>query len=87
MISEFLNFLASSVFDFLEGFFSLLPAMPFTSTDLQSMLNTSLVAQVMGWVNYFLPLDIASSILALWATAMMAYVGLKLSIKYTGKII
>ena len=87
MIGDFLDMLASTIFDFLEGFFGLLPQMPFTANDLQSYLNVEMVSTVMGWVNWFLPLDVASSIVALWSTAMMAYVGLKLSIKYTGKLI
>lgn len=87
MIADFLEFLSNGIFDFLEGFFGLLPAMPFSADDLTDMMGFQIISNVLSWVNYFLPLDIAASMIALWCTALMAYVGLKLSIKYSEKII
>ena len=88
MIADFLNFLANGIFDFLEGFFGLLPQMPITADDIGDMIEGSnIVSTSLGWMNYFLPLDVAASLVALWCTAMMAYVGLKLAIKYSEKIV
>ena len=87
MIADFLEFLANGVFDFLNGFFGLFPQMPVTGDEVEQMGSITLVQDVVGWVNYFLPIDIAAGILALWATAMMAYVGFKLAIKYSEKIV
>lgn len=87
MIADFFEFLMNGVFDFFQGFFGLFPSMPFSAEDLSEMMGLNIVSQVLGWVNYFLPLDVASAILALWAAAMMAYIGLKLSIKYSEKIV
>lgn len=87
MIADFFEFLLNGVFGFFEGFFSIFPEMPFDAEDLSQMMNLGMVSDVMGWVNYFLPLDIAAAIVALWSTAMMAYVGLKLALRYTGEIV
>lgn len=88
MIADFLNFLADGVFGFLEGFFGLLPQMPISADDIGDMITGSqIVTTSLGWVNYFLPLDMAASMVALWCTAMMAYIGLKLAIKYSEKIV
>lgn len=83
MLISFFEMLANYVFDFLESFFAIFPPMPFDTTIISETLNLPLVATVFGWVNYFLPLDVASSIVALWTTAIMAYVGLKLAFKYS----
>lgn len=87
MISDFLDFLIGGVFDLLSGILGIFPQMPFTSDDLQQYMNVDLVSSVYGWINYFLPLDIASSIVALWATAMMAYIGIKMAIKYSVDVV
>lgn len=87
MIADFFEFLLNGVFDFLNGVLGILPHMPFDASQIQSWLHLSEVSTVMGWINYFLPLDVASSIVALWATALMAYVGVKLALKYTGEIV
>lgn len=87
MIAQFLDFLIGGVFDFLGGFFGLFPQMPDMTTGIRDMLGLELVSEVFGWVNYFLPLDIASSIVGLWSVAIMAYVGLKLAIKYAGDLV
>jgi len=87
MIGDFLNFLANGVFDFMDGFLGLLPQMPITAGDISQYASADIVASILGWVNYFLPINVASSIVGLWCTAMLAYVGLKLSIKYTSKLV
>lgn len=87
MISDFFGFLIGGVFDFLSGLFGILPQMPFSADDVRAFLGVEIVDQALGWANYFLPLDIAAGILALWSTAMMAYVGVKLAMKYTGEIV
>lgn len=87
MIASFFDFLLNGVFDFMAGLFGLLPRMPFSANDVRNLLGVDIVNTALGWANYFLPLDIAAGILALWSTGMMAYVGIKLAMKYTGEII
>lgn len=87
MISAFLEFLMNGVMSFMNGFFGLFPTMPDNIQQLRQMLGLDMVETVFGWVNYFLPLDIASSIVALWSAAIMAYVALKLGIKYTKAVV
>lgn len=86
MIADFLDMLVGGIFDFLGGFFSIFPQMPVSANDLNAYMDGGIVTTVLSWMNYFLPLDVASGIVALWATGMMAYVGLKLAMKYTGEI-
>lgn len=87
MIGDFLDFLIGGIFDLLHGIFGIFPQMPFGADELSEMMGLDIVATVFGWINYFIPLDVASSITALWATAMMAYIGIKLAIKYSTEII
>lgn len=87
MLASFFETLFGYVFDFLNGFFGLLPVMPIDNQSISSMLNLPLMQTVFGWVNYFLPLDIASSIVALWTVGIMAYVGLKLAIRYSKELV
>lgn len=87
MLTSFFDMLFGYVFDFLNGFFGLFPTMPINTQTVSDMLNLPLVATVFGWVNYFLPLDIASSIVALWTVAIMAYVGLKLAMRYSKELV
>lgn len=87
MIGDFFNMLLGGIFDFFNGFFGIFPQMPTDLDRLRQMLGLDLASTVFGWVNWFLPLDIASSIVAIWSVAIMAYVGLKISLKYTSKII
>lgn len=87
MLTSFFDMLFGYVFDFLNGFFGLFPTMPIDAQTVSDMLNLPLVATVFSWVNYFLPLDIASSIVALWTVAIMAYVGLKLAMRYSKELV
>lgn len=87
MIASFLDFLANGIFSFLDGFFSILPQMPISVSDLESLRSLQIVNTVLSWVNYFIPLSAASAIVALWATSMMAYIGIKLAMKYTGEVV
>ena len=87
MLTSFFDMLFGYVFDFLNGFFSIFPKMPVDTQMISDMLNLPLVATVFGWVNYFLPLDIASSIVALWTIAIMSYVGLKLAMRYSKELV
>lgn len=87
MIGDFFNFLTGAIFDFFNGFFSIFPQMPFDAQQVSDMMGLQIVATVLSWVNYFLPLDVAAATIALWSTAMMAYVGIKLALKYTEKIV
>lgn len=87
MIANFLDFLAQNVFGFINGLLGIFPQMPDTTEQLQTMSDVEIVGKVLSWVNWFLPLDIAASIIALWAVAMMAYLGIKMAMKYTGEIV
>lgn len=86
MITTFINFLVSSVYDFLHGVLGLFPQMPDSINIVRDLFGIEIVAQVYGWVNWFLPLDIASTIVGVWCTAIMAYVGIKLAIRYSAQI-
>ena len=87
MIADFFECLMNGVFDFLDGLFGILPQMPFDGAQIGQWLGLSELSTVLGWVNFFLPLDVASSIVAVWSAAVMAYVGIKLAMKYTGEIV
>lgn len=87
MIGDFLDFLIGGVFDLLHGLLGIFPQMPFGSEDVADLMAFDIVGEVYGWINYFLPLDIASSIVALWSAGMMAYIGVKLAIKYSTEVI
>lgn len=84
MITDFLNMLGGAVFDFLDGLLGIFPA---ANVQVQDFLTaTGMTAQMLGWINWFLPLDIASSILALWAVSMLAYLGIKMAMRYSGEL-
>lgn len=86
MLVNFIEMLAGTVFSVLETLFGFLPQMPFGVSDLDSYMNDSLLVTVLSWMNYFLPLQPAATIVAVWSTAMLAYIGVKLSIKYGSKL-
>ena len=86
MIGDFFDFLGNSIFDFFNGLLGIFPQMPVNTDELANLAGTRIVGQVLSWVNWFLPLDIASSILALWSVAMMTYLGIKMAMRYTGEI-
>lgn len=85
MISDFLEMLAGTVFSLITKLFSVLPAMPFTTDDITQYMEDNLVVQALAWFNWLFPVDVAAAIIGLWSTAMLAYVGLKLAIKYSGR--
>lgn len=87
MIGEFFNFLADSVFGFINGLLGIFPEMTVNTDEIARLAGVDVVANVLGWVNWFLPLDIASSILALWAVAMGTYLAIKMAMRYTGEIV
>lgn len=87
MIGEFFNFLAESVFGFINGLLGIFPEMTVNTDEIARLAGVDVVANVLGWVNWFLPLDIASSILALWAVAMGTYLAIKMAMRYTGEIV
>lgn len=81
MIGQFFDYLLSGVFDFVGGIIGILPKFPMD--DIQDALNAvGAVETVLSWVNWFLPIDIASTIIAIWTTSMMAYITIKLGFKY-----
>lgn len=86
MIVNIIEMIAGAVFDFLNTIFGLLPEMPFGPDDLEIFQNDSIVMQALGWLNWLLPVQMAAGVVALWATAMLAYIGVKLSIKYSSKL-
>lgn len=87
MIGDFFTFLVGGVFDFLSGMFGILPQMPIGTDDLTAITGNEILTTGLAWANYFLPLGWAASTVALWATGMMAYLGIKLAIKYSGEIL
>ena len=82
MIVQFFDMLAGTVFSVLNFVIVSLPSMPFGTSDLNSYMSNNMVLTVISWVNYFIPVQAATAIVAAWATAMTTYVGVKLSIKY-----
>ena len=87
MIASFLDFLADNVFGFINGILGIFPSMPVNTDELTTLSGFDIVGKVLSWVNWFLPLDIAASIIALWAVAMMTYLGIKMAMRYTGEIV
>lgn len=87
MIASFLDFLSDSVFGFINGLLNIFPSMPVDTEQLSTLSGFQIVGDVLSWVNWFLPLDIAASIIALWAVAMMTYLGIKMAMRYTGEIV
>lgn len=87
MIAVFIDFLMDGVFGLLNGFFSIFPKMPFSADDVSDYVSSDIVETSLAWANYFLPLDIAAAAVGLWAAVMMAYVGVKQALRYTGEII
>ena len=83
MIAGFLNFLAGGVFSVLNMILDFFPSMPIDLEDLDELFGTNVVVEILSWVNYFVPVSVCCGIVALWATGMMAYVGLKMAIKYS----
>lgn len=86
MLVNFLNMLGGAAFDLIGKLFSILPAMPDSLSNVQQYMNDSLVGKVLAWVNWFLPLDVAGGIVAVWAAGMMAYVTFQVVSKYAGKV-
>lgn len=87
MIGNFFNFLANSVFDFINGLLGIFPKTPDVMQNVEQLSGVQTVATVLKWVNWLLPLDIASAMIALWAVAMFSYLGVKMALKYTGEIV
>lgn len=83
MISEFLEMMTDVVFDLLNKIFGIFPAMPFNIGSLEDQITNNIIYKSLQWMNYFLPIDMMLGTLALWSTAMMAYIGMKLAIKYS----
>lgn len=87
MIGEFLNFLADAVFGFLNGIIGIFPQMPFEVGDYLDLSGVEMVHTILSWVNWFLPLDVAAAIIALWCTAMLAYLAVKMAMRYSEGIV
>lgn len=87
MIGDFFDFLGDNIFGFLNGILGIFPEMPIDTDQISSLAGTQIVGKVLGWVNWFLPLDVASVMLALWSTAMLTYLGIKMAMRYTGEIL
>lgn len=87
MLTSYFEMLFGYIFDFLNLLFQIFPPMPIDNDAIAQSLNLPMVATVFGWVNYFLPLDVASSIVALWSVGIMAYVGIKLAIRYSKELV
>lgn len=87
MIADFLEFLSNGVFDFLGSFLGIFPRSEVDADVLEQFTGAGITGEVLSWVNYFLPLDIAAAIIALWATGMIAYLGIKMALRYTGELL
>lgn len=87
MIADFLEFLAGGIFDFLNGLLGIFPPMTIDADVLTNYTGSGNVTGVLQWVNYFLPLDVAITLLGLWAVAMITYLGIKMAMKYTGELL
>ena len=87
MISEFLQMMSDVVFDLLNKIFGIFPQMPFDISNLEEQITNNIIYKAIQWMNYFLPVDMMLGTLALWSTAMMAYIGMKLAIKYSERLL
>lgn len=86
MITRFFEMLSGFVFDLLNMFVGLLPPMPFNLDAVNAFLSNNIVVAVLQWVNYFVPVEVCCGILALWSTAMLGYVGIKMAVNYSGSL-
>lgn len=86
MIADFFEMLSGVVFSVLNSIFDLLPVMPYGVSDLQAYMSDSIVGTMLSWMNYFLPIVPATAMISLWATGMMAYIGIKLAMKYSNRL-
>ena len=87
MIGDFFDFLGDSIFGFLNGLIGIFPEMPVDTEQIENLASTQIVGNVLGWVNWFLPLDVAAVIFGLWSAAMLTYLGIKMAMRYTGEIL
>lgn len=85
LFAQFLDFLIGGVFDFLGSFIGILPHFPMS--DIKDAIDAyGAIEDVLCWVNWFLPVDIAATIITVWCTSMMAYVVAKLGFKYASMV-
>ena len=87
MIGEFFNFLANTVFGFLNGLIDIFPAMPINADELETLAGVDIVGTIIAWVNWLLPIEVAATIIGLWANAMLLYLGIKLAMKTTAEVV
>lgn len=84
MIAQFLNFLSDSVFDLLGTLLGVLaPASALNyQSQIYALMDNELVSTVLSWVNYFLPLGMASTVITAWGVVMIGYIAFKLVMSY-----
>ena len=83
MIAAFLNFLGAGVFNLIDMILGFLPTATFSISDFEFLINDILVLHVLGWVNFFVPVSICTTIIGAWSVGMIGYIVLKMSLKYT----
>lgn len=89
MFADFLDFLVGGAFDFVEFFLGLLPQSPLNEivTTIDGNITGNLIQEVLNWVNWFLPLDTAGTILFVWTTALLVYISIKTSFNWGEKVL
>lgn len=83
MIAKFFVMLSGFVFSVLDVILGFLPQMPFDLSALNDFMSNNIVITVISWINFFIPVSVCCGILALWSTAMLGYVGLKMAVNYS----
>lgn len=83
MLAGFIDFLGSSVFNLIGLVLSVLPVMPDLSEYLADLGSNPIVSSVLGFVNYFLPIQTAVTIVSAWAGGMIIYIAVKQAVKFT----
>lgn len=85
MLSDFLDFLLNGIFGFLDGLLGIFPASPWEEIEeAVSGFGQSLqiVQDVLAWINWLMPLNIAATITSIWIVAVFAYIAIKVGFKY-----
>lgn len=75
-MSDVINWLIEQVATLGEGITALLPRSPFNS------LSFAIDSELLGYVNYFMPVDEAMSVLVVWGAAILLWYGYRIILKW-----
>lgn len=71
MVTEIVDFIGGGLFNIINLFLGLLPS--FSLSEHIDLSSSSLLADVMGWFNWFVPVQTLATIAGLWVAALVLY--------------